>query len=722
MDDPRINRIAIGSIQQIGFFHNQFTVAIALDSGAEENCITVRECRRLSIPIQPSNQSAVAVDKVTKVPVVGEIKTSFERNGLEFNFEGLVCSRLSNEIIGGIPFLKRNNIVQELNSNRISVINQGKTYHIMEIPEMSPSQTTLLQSRIVHLGSKKTALLPNDYLDVKLSPDCNPDQTYILQPSVENSVNSWFPQHVQAVGNTLRISNVSQNPILIPDDTHILRVINAHDKCDLGEDLYDNKNCAVIPKEASQNFSPIGDILINKDLLKKQIEKLNSLHMKYRDVFNGDLTEGYNGKSGNYEVDFNWIQNTRPPVNNTRFPSFCNKKEDKDLLQAMIDKLESQYKCAKAKDLGIIPRFASPVMLVKKNKIKSLPPGTYDSLSIPEKLKYNRFIQCLQKLNEYVEKIPSQNIDLDETISKVGAAKCVITADLTDIFQQRWICKDKQPYFTFHSPYKGTYVMLRSGQGFLNQSEELHNMVSDILSVFVAEGWCIIFHDNIYVIGPDVDTTICRWEHVLEKLAENNLKLSPEKTSCFPAELDLLGWIKKGSFLHPNPHRQNALLKSPLPSTTKQLRSYLGSYQTFYKCKPRIREILGPLQELVSNKPSSKKIEWTENLKAAFDKSKQELQLLDELYIPCPDDQLVSTFDFSEKGVSGTLWAKIGDQYFTVTNVSAKCPDSMKTWPPCDGEAAAVYVSTKSPHMRTHILASNKPVFALVDNKTVYEA
>ena len=271
--------------------------------------------------------------------------------------------------------------------------------------------------------------------------------------------------------------------------------------------------------------------------------------MKYKDVFNGDLTEGYNGKSGNYEVDFNWIQNTRPPVNNTKFPSFCNKKEDKDLLQAMIDKLESQNKCAKAKDLGMIPRFASPVMLVKKNKIKSLPPGTYESLTITEKLKYNRFIQCLQKLNEYVEKIPSQNIDLDETISKVGAAKCVITGDLTDSFQQRWICKDKQPYFAFHSPYKGTYIMLRSGQGFLNQSEELHNMVSDILNEFVADGWCIIFHDNIYVTGPDVDMTINRWEQVLAKLAENNLKISPEKTSCFPAELDLLGWIKKDRFL-----------------------------------------------------------------------------------------------------------------------------------------------------------------------------
>ena len=160
--------------------------------------------------------------------------------------------------------------------------------------------------------------------------------------------------------------------------------------------------------------------------------------------------------------------------------------------------------------------------------------------------------------------------------------------------------------------------MLRSGQGFLNQSEELHGMVSNILQQFTQAGWCIIFHDNIYVTGPDVDTTISRWSKVLCKLDKNNLKLSPDKTFCFPAELELLGWIKKGRFLHPDPHRQNSLLKAELPSTTKQLRSYLGSYQTFYKCKPRIREVLGPLQALTSNGGSSNKITWTSELIDVF--------------------------------------------------------------------------------------------------------
>ena len=697
---------------------------MALDSGAEANCITMVECKRLHLTINPTQHTAVAVDKKTQVPVLGEITTSFERNGLTFHFEGLVCAELTNSIIGGVPFLKQNNVVQELNNRRIVVHKDGKSHYIMEVPSMAPS-TRATQSRVMLLTefTRSTTILPGEYIDIKLSPDQQPDQSFLLEPTTENKDDSWIPQEVQAVGNVIRATNYSHKPIIIPNDTHMVRVRSVHgppvaDQIDPPPHLPLPLPC----QSDAPDYENLQEITIDPSLTKHQKEKLLSIHKKHHRVFNGDLTAGYNGRSGDFQVNFNWIQNTRPPVNNSKAPNFCKRKEDKDLLQSMIDRLESQKKCAKARDLGIIPRFASPIMLVKKNKVRNLKPGEYEEMSIPEKIKYNRFIQCLQKLNEYVEKIPAENIDLEETVYKVGSAECVITGDLTDSFQQRWICSDKQPYFAFHSPYKGTYLMLRSSQGFLNQSEELHGMVSNILHQFVQDGWCMIFHDNIYVTGPDVDSTINRWAKVLSELDNNNLKISPDKTFCFPAELELLGWIKKGRFLHPDPHRQNALLKADLPSTTKQLRSYLGSYQTFYKCKPKIREILGPLQELTSSGESSKKIVWTPELIDVFKKSKTELQKLDNLYVPDPNDQLVATFDYSEKGLSGTLWAKVGEEYFTVTNVSVKCPDGMKGWPPCDGEAAAVCVTTKSPHMRGPILSTTKTVFALVDNKTVYEA
>ena len=66
-----------------------------------------------------------------------------------------------------------------------------------------------------------------------------------------------------------------------------------------------------------------------------------------------------------------------------------------------------------------LPRYAAPCMLVKKHSARSLQPGEYDKLSTIEKLKYNRFILCHNKLSEHVEKQPAKMNKLDETVQIV---------------------------------------------------------------------------------------------------------------------------------------------------------------------------------------------------------------------------------------------------------------------------------------------------------------
>ena len=196
-----------------------------MDSGAEANCITLRECKRLHIEILPTQQTAVAVDKKTILPVIGEARTNFERNGLFFYFEGLVCNQLSNEIIGGVPFLKYNNINQELNNRRIVVHREGKSHYIMEIPDMAPT-IGAIQPRLAKLTefARSASIMPGEFVDLKLSPELQPDQSYVVEPSSENKNNTWLPQEVKAVGNIIRLTNHSYKPILVPSDTHIVRV------------------------------------------------------------------------------------------------------------------------------------------------------------------------------------------------------------------------------------------------------------------------------------------------------------------------------------------------------------------------------------------------------------------------------------------------------------------------------------------------------------------
>ena len=321
---------------------------------------------------------------------------------------------------------------------------------------------------------------------------------------------------------------------------------------------------------------PIRDEILNKIVIEDNLpanirQKLFSVHSKHISVFDSDLRMGYNGSSGDYDVDFHLKNDVRPPVHFGCVPGY-NKPNDDVLMQAMIDRLEDLNVVAKANEIGIIPRYASPTMLVFKNSARTVPKEDYQKLSIKDKLKLHRFVLCQNKLNDYVEKIPHKYNTVDDTIRIVGNFEYVITTDLTDSFWQRHIKEDKPPYFAFHSPFKGTYIFLRSSQGFLNQSEGLEALVSCVLQNFIADGWLRVHADNIYVLGHSQEVTVNRWQLVLEAMTKNNLKLSPKKTACFPQKLDLLGWTKEGKFLVPDPHRHNYVSISEVPKTVKQLR------------------------------------------------------------------------------------------------------------------------------------------------------
>ena len=333
-------------------------------------------------------------------------------------------------------------------------------------------------------------------------------------------------------------------------------------------------------------------------------QKLRSIHAHHKSVFDGDLTSGYNGNSGNHDVDFDFNNDIPPSPHKGTIPNYYN-HEDAVVLQAKIEELEDQNIVAKVSDLGINLKYASPCMIRKKNSAKQMSKEQYNQLSPTEKSKMNRFVLCLNKLCNHINKKPAAATKIEETINIVSSYEYIITADLTDSFYQRNIKASKLPYMGFHSPFGDNYVLLRSPQGLLNQSEELELLIKVVLKEGIQAGYVRVHADNIYIMGNTEVETINRWERVLQALEENNLKLSPKKTACFPNKLDLLGWTKEGKFLIPDPHRQNTLLTCGRPDTIKQLRSFLGSYHTFYKCQERHNMLLSPLTKILSQNPTS---------------------------------------------------------------------------------------------------------------------
>ena len=105
------------------------------------------------------------------------------------------------------------------------------------------------------------------------------------------------------------------------------------------------------------NLDPILKIDIGAEVPKKLKEKLMSIHRSHSSIFDSDISLGYNGQSGDHDVDFHFSGDIPPPVHHGCVPSYTS-RQDKVLMQAKIDQLEDMGVVAKAHEIGIIPKYA----------------------------------------------------------------------------------------------------------------------------------------------------------------------------------------------------------------------------------------------------------------------------------------------------------------------------------------------------------------------------
>ena len=132
--------------------------------------------------------------------------------------------------------------------------------------------------------------------------------------------------------------------------------------------------------------------------------------------------------------------------------------------------------------------------------------------------------------------------------------------DLVNGFFQNHSSPTDYQWLGISTPFKGLRFLKRSGQGLISQSEELDELLSKVLGEELKNGIASRLADNLYVGGITPQEAIENYAHVLSKLQNANLKISPSKTKIFLKSVDVLGWKwLQGGFLEPSPHRVNAL-------------------------------------------------------------------------------------------------------------------------------------------------------------------
>ena len=111
-----------------------------------------------------------------------------------------------------------------------------------------------------------------------------------------------------------------------------------------------------------------------------------------------------------------------------------------------------------------------------------------------------------------------------------------------------------------------------------------------------------VYVDDLLITSANWEEHCHRVEHVLKKLADNNITLKLEKSKLIAKEVQFLGFNLNNQGISPSSEKVYAIQKFPQPKNRKQLQSFLGMCNYYRKFQRNYSELTAKFQYQLSAK------------------------------------------------------------------------------------------------------------------------
>jgi hypothetical protein len=122
--------------------------------------------------------------------------------------------------------------------------------------------------------------------------------------------------------------------------------------------------------------------------------------------------------------------------------------------------------------------------------------------------------------------------------------------------------------------------------------------------------------DDILIFGKTIEELDSQTKIVLQKLRENDLYLKPKKCEFEKTKIEYLGMIIEQGKISMDKTKLNGIREWPVPTTVKQVRSFLGFGNFYRRFIRKFSELAQPLNNLLKKDTP---FEWTPNCQMAFE-------------------------------------------------------------------------------------------------------
>ena len=156
--------------------------------------------------------------------------------------------------------------------------------------------------------------------------------------------------------------------------------------------------------------------------------------------------------------------------------------------------------------------------------------------------------------------------------------------------------------------------------GLTNFQATFQTMMNIIFAPEIAEGWLIVYMDNILIATQDDPKFHEECIHcILEKLCLHDLYLKPEKCAFEQWWMEFLGVILENGTVQMDPAKLKGIVDWPQPQHVTDIHAFLGFTGFYHYFVPNYSNIAWPLIQLTKKNVVFR---WTEECKTAFKQPK----------------------------------------------------------------------------------------------------
>ena len=532
--------------------------------------------------------------------------------------------------------------------------NSGRNIHNMEIARLAPRCHNVIQ-----VACKPGEKLPRFKNSVLIQPKQNQKfmnkkglflhpGTYLREGNHINVLVTNFGKKEVTLGKGLKIGKTYEG---VGYDTPTINTLDHRDERQLSPaDLAERRSYVIEHLKLSDNPLLAGKAAVQEKLVQIFLDNWDAISVSDTDY----------GKTDRMKFTINLEPGARPVHSRVR-P--LNPHQEKDL-KRQLEEWEQG---------GIIEKSMSP----------------WASALVPCKKKGSdtlRWAIDYRRVNELTIKDRFPLNSIDSNLHKLGGSAIFSCLDAIGAFHSLVVDEKYRDITSFVSPF-GSYRFVRLPFGLCNAPSAYSRLVQMALDQLPC-GFTLAYIDDVIIHSPTIEDHIDHVEQVLRLHAKFGMKLRLNKCHMFQREVEYLGHLISAQGIRMIPSYVEKILSWPLPTTGKDLKSFLG-FTGYYRSF--IKEYSGLTAEMNKAK-LDREVKWTENMKSKFETLKHKFQTGPVRGYPDyknPEPFVVDT-DFSATNMAAVLSQKQNGKEVFLGCVAKKCNSAQQAYPSHKGELCAV--------------------------------